>query len=165
MYSFIEQQIWTINSCSFNRNWQKKQRLVKSGLWQMLQSRNRRKVSQFEWYFHPFFWSLIPIQLERLRYMRCVTDPLFETLQYELCDSVFKIELCTNNLYCYLHPRVPDESIIQNTCRTLVLDYTIAAMMVIWVAWQYHLGKTSAIFSAMIILSLGWWFTSIWWKY
>ena len=31
-----------------------------------------------------------------------VGDPLFETLQCDLCGIVFKIELCKNNLYCYL---------------------------------------------------------------
>ena len=53
----------------------------------------------------------------------------------DLCDILFKIELC---------------GIIY---------------VVIRVAWQYQLSKTLVIFSTMIILSLSWWFTSIWWEY
>ena len=45
----------------------------------------------------------IPIQLEiyLLLWYMSVADPLFETLKYNLCGIVVKIELCTNNLYCY----------------------------------------------------------------
>ena len=46
----------------------------------------------------------------------------------------------------------------------LKLNFARIIYVVICVAW-YHLGKTLAIFSTTFILSLSWWFTSIWWEY
>ena len=52
----------------------------------------------------PFLLIPIPIELEKFAYYYGTCDVScrsFILIQYDLCDIVFKIELCMNNLYCY----------------------------------------------------------------